>query len=371
MFNRKQTLGAILIILLLLAIIGLIFVGSITQPEAEFSNGAKFSFLSSYLKYMFGGVILALFVYIIYGNSKTQNVLNNEYFLLGLCVLFAIFLLSPIFIGVSVNGAKRWIRFGSFTIQPSELVKPVLIYILANFMYENERKKDLKNFIIYWGVITICYVFFVLIQKSNTSALQLALICYLMLCVSSIAEIVKWCIAFTGLIGGGILILIKGGYALRRITQWANSDMPQIQVKAAIEAVKTGGILGRGIGNGYQKYFYLPEAHNDYIFASICEEGGLIFALLIIFLFTSLFIILFYIAISMENSVSRYIVYGVNFSITNQAILNILINLNIIPSTGITLPFISYGGSSFVANAVSIGLLFAAIKNYDNAKKGK
>ena len=156
-------------------------------------------------------------------------------------------------------------------------------------------------------------------------------------------------------------------YSTNRLNNFLSGS--SVQVNASILAIKSGGIFGRGIGNGLQKYFYLPEAHNDYVFASICEEGGLIFAALIIIIFVVLIFNMLVIAFKMKESFNKYLIYGVIFSILNQAILNIGINLNCLPSTGITLPFISYGGSSYVSNMICMGLLFSAI-NIAQAKKG-
>ena len=372
MFSKKQIIISILVILLLLCIIGLTFVSSITQPISEYTKGNKFGYLNVYVAYMIIGLISG---YITFRFLTTKIFRNNfkNYLKVAIVAYLILILLLIVTVasGVSVHGATRWIRLGPINIQPSEFAKPVMIFTLSTFIYQKEKQRDINNLAILWVVAVGICVGCIFIQKSNTSALQVAILCYLMLCVSKVTETSKFLLAGVGGICAILLIITKKGYALRRITQWADKDVGQgVQVRAALEAIKTGGIFGRGIGNGFQKYFYLPEAHNDYVFASICEEGGLIFGLLVIILFIALFLILFYQAASMEHSIFKYIVYGVNFSIVNQAILNMLINLNIMPSTGITLPFISYGGSSFVANSISMGLLFAAIKNYNNAKKG-
>lgn len=371
MFTKKQIVISILIILLLLAIIGLTFVSSITQPISEYTKGNKFSYFKLYVAYMVIGLISGYITFRICTLKKLRNNYDNylraAYTAYGILIVL---LFITVISGVSVNGATRWIKLGPIKIQPSEFAKPIMIFTLSVFIYLKEKQRDIENLILCWGFIVGLCVLLIFLQKSNTSALQIAILCYLMLCVSKVSEKFKCLLAMVGGLGAVILILTKS-YALRRITQWLDKDAGQgVQVKAAMEGIKTGGIFGRGIGNGFQKYFFLPEAHNDYIFASICEEGGLIFGLLIILLFISLFLILLYKASTMEHSIEKYIVHGVNFSIINQAVLNMLINLNIIPSTGITLPFISYGGSSFIANSISIGLLFAAIKNDNNAKKG-
>lgn len=354
----------ILICLFLLTLIGLIFVGSLSQPDAEYNSGNKLKYFYAYIAYIVIGVGMGSATYhlnFLAEKNKFKRIIISGIF--GVIIAgLSVWVLTS---GVSVNGATRWIRIAGFTIQPSELMKPLVIYIFATIFSE---KKEETNLLMIWLVITLFVVGIVVIQKSKTSAIQLALISYLMLCIcSKVKEIKKFIFGAVGLFGGIIGIMIIKDYSTNRLNNFLNGS--SVQVNAAILAIKSGGIFGRGIGNGLQKYFYLPEAHNDYVFASICEEGGLIFAALIIIIFVVLIFNMLVIAFKMKESFNKYLIYGVIFSILNQAILNIGINLNCLPSTGITLPFISYGGSSYVSNMICMGLLFSAI-NIAQAKKG-
>jgi hypothetical protein len=368
----------ILICLFLLTLIGLIFVGSLSQPDAEYNSGNKLKYFYAYIAYIVIGVGMGAVTYgfnllvEIVGKNKFKRIIISGLFGVIITVLSVLVLCK----GVSVNGATRWIRIGSFTIQPSELMKPLVIYIFATLFSETKLLigwgiitfKEETKLLIGWCVITFLVVLSVVLQKSKTSAIQLALISYLMLCIcSKVKEIIKFIFGAVGLVGGIGIIMFMKDYSTNRVNNFLNGS--SVQVNAAILAIKSGGIFGRGIGNGLQKYFYLPEAHNDYVFASICEEGGLIFAALIIIIFVILIFNMLVIAFKMKESFNKYLIYGVIFSILNQAILNIGINLNCLPSTGITLPFISYGGSSYVSNMICMGLLFSAI-NIAQAKKG-
>lgn len=357
----------ILICLFLLTLIGLIFVGSLSQPDAEYNSGNKLKYFYAYIFYIFIGVGVGSATYVF--NLFVEIVEKNKFKRIIISGLFGIIIagLSVLVLckGVSVNGATRWIRFAGFTIQPSELIKPLVIYIFAAIFYEI---KEETNLVLIWLGITLFVVGSVVVQKSKTSAIQLALISYLMLCIcSKVKEKTKFLFGILGLVGGISGIILIKDYSTNRLNNFLNGS--SVQVNASILAIKSGGIFGRGIGNGLQKYFYLPEAHNDYVFASICEEGGLIFAALIIIIFVILIFNMLVIAFKMKESFNKYLIYGVIFSILNQAILNIGINLNLLPSTGITLPFISYGGSSYVSNMICMGLLFSAI-NIAQAKKG-
>lgn len=368
----------ILICLFLLTLIGLIFVGSLSQPDAEYNSGNKLKYFYAYIAYIVIGVGMGAITYVF--NFIVEIAVKNKFKRIIISGLFGVIIVGlsilVLWKGVSVNGATRWIRIGSFTIQPSELMKPLVIYIFATLFSETKLLidwgiitfKEETKLLIGWGIITFFVVGIVVLQKSKTSAIQLALISYLMLCIcSKVKEIKKFIFGAVGLFGGIIGIMIIKDYSTNRLNNFLNGS--SVQVNAAILAIKSGGIFGRGIGNGLQKYFYLPEAHNDYVFASICEEGGLIFAALIIIIFVVLIFNMLVIAFKMKESFNKYLIYGVIFSILNQAILNIGINLNCLPSTGITLPFISYGGSSYVSNMICMGLLFSAI-NIAQAKKG-
>ena len=368
----------ILICLFLLTLIGLIFVGSLSQPDAEYNSGNKLKYFYAYIAYIVIGVGMGSITYVF--NFIVEIVVKNKFKRIIISGLFGVIIVGlsiwVLWKGVSINGATRWIRIGSFTIQPSELMKPLVIYIFATLFSETKLLidwgiitfKEETKLLIGWGIITFFVVGIVVLQKSKTSAIQLALISYLMLCIcSKVKEIKKFIFGAVGLFGGIIGIMIIKDYSTNRLNNFLNGS--SVQVNAAILAIKSGGIFGRGIGNGLQKYFYLPEAHNDYVFASICEEGGLIFAALIIIIFVVLIFNMLVIAFKMKESFNKYLIYGVIFSILNQAILNIGINLDLLPSTGITLPFISYGGSSYVSNMICMGLLFSAI-NIAQAKKG-
>lgn len=375
----------ILICLFLLTLIGLIFVGSLSQPDAEYNSGNKLKYFYAYIAYIVIGLVMGTGTYVFNFLIEKKSMTVSPYsgssilgYILNLCIkehkkilsgffAFIIVFLSILVLkkGVSVNGATRWIRVVGFTIQPSELIKPLVIYIFATIFYEI---KEEKNLLMWWMGITAVIVFMVVLQKSKTSAIQLALISYLMLCIcSKVKEKIKFVFLILGPAVGIGGIMVMKDYSTNRLNNFLSGS--SVQVNASILAIKSGGIFGRGIGNGLQKYFYLPEAHNDYVFASICEEGGLIFAALIIIIFLVLIFNMLVIAFKMKESFNKYLVYGVIFSILNQAILNIGINLDLLPSTGITLPFISYGGSSYVSNMICMGLLFSAI-NIAQAKKG-
>ncbi len=358
--DKKNLKYMLITIVLAISIIGVVFIGSITMPLILKDPLNKKMFVK-HLIIILISVFASITIYISLRKNKKQLYNLNpviEYAVILLCIVF---LLLPLAFP-AVKGAHRWIRLPGISLQPSEIVKPIFILLLSAIFYE--YRKDERNTIANFIVISLAFVITIWFERSKTSAVQYALIAYLMFCVTSVSQKYKVGFAGLGFIAFVSLLYLKKDYSWQRIVSFG-SDSLHPQVAAALSAIKTGNLTGLGIGDGIHKYFYLAEAHNDYMFAAIAEEGGFIWAIILIFLFSSLIFVLFYIAFSLNSQVNKYIVFGVAFNITNQILLHLAINLNVIPSTGITLPFISYGGSSFIANLMCIALVLFAI-NSDN-----
>lgn len=360
---KKNLKSIIFSVLIVLNVIGVIFISSISQPISDRFVQNPLSYTWKYLVLLTAGIIAAYMAYKIYKDGMDKY-LNNSTADMIIYVGGLIFLLMPFVFGKEINGARRWIDLKFAQIQPSELIKPVIIIILAKLFYNFKEEKSIT---ISFFVTTGLYCAIIWAQRSKTSALQVAAIGFLMYCLTNVKEAYKFLIGAFGAMTGLIILLAGRDYSTNRLSNFLSGEQ-QTQVVASKLAIKTGSLFGRGIGDGLQKYFYLPEAHNDYIFAAIAEEGGYFFALLIIILFLILIISMFFAAYNMKYSINRYVVYGIAFNITNQFVLNLAISLNILPSTGITLPFISYGGSSIISNLICMGLFFAAVK--DEFKEG-
>lgn len=355
---RKNLKKILIVILLFLLVTGVLSVGSISKPIAEYSNNKLFN---TYLISMIIAIIVALFTYFAVRFDVDEKTLFIIYFF-GL-----IFLVSPLIFGVRINGARRWIRIAGISVQPSEIIKPVLIYILAIFFSNKKRygENSVKTFWT-WIIALGTYAIIVLLGKALSSTLQITVLAFLMFCVSKIEYKYKIYIMLMGIFASPIPIIAKS-YRAGRIKQLLSGG--STQTLAGINAIKSGSIFGRGFGLGIQKYFYLSEAHTDYMFASISEEMGLIFILVLLTAFFVLISLIFYVGLNIKNSVEKYVILGVGFVLTNQIVGHIGINLNILPSTGITLPFISYGGSALMSNLICVALLFKALKSIEWVEK--
>ncbi|VWL85794.1 FtsW/RodA/SpoVE family cell cycle protein [Oceanivirga miroungae] len=356
--NKAYIKKVLILIVVILISVGVVAINSTYLPINIKNNASENLFIYKWIAYILLGFIasLALAFFLKYFEIR------DERKIIFIVVVSLILLLLPRFISRPIKGAYRWINILSFSIQPSELIKPFFIITLSFYMVY--LKNNIKKLSIYFAALTVLFTFCIVAEKSNTSALQYLIIAYLMFLVSEAKE--KYKVLLTGglafLMGIAVFVLyLMQNYAWQRIEDFLKS--PSTQAKAAVFAIKLGGLKGRGIGEGVQKYFYLSEAHTDYIFSSIAEETGFLGSVFVILLFTILIFIMFYIAFSLKYKFNRYIAFGVAFNITNQFILHVAINLELFPATGITLPFISYGGSSLISNIICIGLLIHAINS--------
>lgn len=356
--NKIFVKKILILTVIILMIIGIVAINSTYLPLSIKNGSSRNIFIYKWIAYILLGIISALIIYIF---LKLNDIKKNIWIYI-IISFSSFFLLLPRIVSRPIKGAYRWINIGPISIQPSELIKPLFIIVLSYFMYcyIKEEKKLMFHFFFTTLLFSLC----IILEKSNTSAIQYILIAYLMFLVSSVSKKVKFLLSGILTLFGlfGILLLyLSQNYAWQRIYDFFKE--PPTQVKAAIFSIKLGGLKGRGIGEGLQKYFYLSEAHTDYIFSSIAEETGFLGAVFVIILFCFLIFIMFYIVFNLKDDFNKYIALGVAFNITNQFLLHIAINLSLLPSTGITLPFISYGGSSLVSNMMCIALLVYVINN--------
>ncbi len=273
-----------------------------------------------------------------------------------------VLLLLVIPIGVIGGGSRRWIDLGFTTFQPSELAKIGLILYFAARL--SRGKDDLSTFrglmpyLMVAGTVVI-----LLVLEPHISATVIILALTIIMLFLGGAHI-KW------FIGGGLtvaallgLAYLLFGYVRDRIGAWLNpfSDPSDTgyQVVQSLYAIGSGGLLGQGIGNSRQKYLYLPEEHNDYIFAVVCEELGFIGAVLILVLFALLVVRGYWLAIHARDRYSCLLGAGITSLLALQVILNICVVTNLLPSTGISLPLFSYGGTALLLQMAEIGIILS------------
>lgn len=352
----------LLISTITLIIIGIIMVYSSSSIWAEYKYQDPFKYFKSQLIFFIIGLII---MYII--TQLDINILEkHSNKILLICLILLILVLIP-GIGKVRNGSRSWFGIGPLGIQPSEFSKLGLIIYTSKYLSHNNKNiKDIKKGLIpLFLVIGIFFITIMLEPDFGTAMVILVtLITLIFVAGPKVSFFLK--IGFIGIIGI-ILLIIVAPYRLKRITAylnpWSDPLGSGFQIIQSLYAIVPSGLLGTGLGNSIQKNFYLPEPQTDFIFSIIIEELGILGTFIII----SLFIIIFHrsikISLTEQNLFKKYLSFGLSFGIIFQAILNILVITGTIPTTGITLPFISYGGSSLLISMTSIGIILNISKN--------
>ncbi len=343
----------LLVSVILLICFGLIMLYSSSAYSAQIKFGDDMYYFTKQ-----AAISALCLIAVIIGSQIDYHLLTKNF--AGWIYLVAnILLFLTKFIGTELNGAKRWIYFGPVSFQPAEMAKVAIILFLPTLivkMGKNMRSYTAFGVVLGAGALTsmLTYVF--------TDNLSTAII------IAGITVGLLF-IVFPDIrpfLAGAILVVIvavavvwyvkgsatSGSFRLRRVQVWlnpeANSSLGGYQVMQGLYAIGSGGFFGKGLGNSLQKLDYVPEAQNDMIFTIICEELGLFGAIMLSLLFAFMLYRLFFIAQNAPDLLGALIASGIFIHIALQVVLNIAVVTNAIPTTGITLPFISYGGTSVV-----------------------
>lgn len=341
---------------LLLAVFGTIMIYSASSIWAEYKFGNEYKFFISQSIFLIAGFIgmniLEKIDYHIYEKFSNKILL--------ICLILLILVLIP-GIGTVRNGSRSWFGIGGLGIQPSEIAKIGLIIFTAKYLSKNERSmRSTKSGII--PILSIIMLFFGLIMLEpdfgTGMVITLTLIVMIFVSESQISFFVGC--GILGLLGIVALIIIAP-YRLARIISfinpWTDPLGSGFQIIQSLYAIGPGGLLGMGFMKSRQKYFYLPEPQTDFIFSIISEEFGFLGVLIV----TTAFFIIFYqsmrIFFQTKDLFGKYLVFGLSFGIILQALLNLSVVVGLVPVTGVTLPFLSYGGSSLLVSMASIGII--------------
>ncbi len=266
---------------------------------------------------------------------------------------------AVLFIGDEYNGSKRWLSFGPFSFQPSEYAKLAVILFLASFVSKHVKKMGKMGMLLKVMLTILPIVALVGTNNLSTAIIILGIAVVLVFVASPKYAQFIW----MGSLGIGFMAIFLGleSYRLERLAIWRNPEAYEkgYQTLQGLYAIGSGGLFGRGLGKSVQKLGFVPEAQNDMIFSIICEELGLVGAAFIIVLFLILIWRFFVIATHAKDLFGALIATGAMAHIMIQVILNIAVVTNSIPNTGITLPFISYGGTSVVFLLAEMGLVLS------------
>ncbi len=350
----------LLIAFIALLSIGLIMVASssISVAERNFSN--PFYYLQRQLIFVFIGLIASLTVFKIRLVQWEKSGMS--------LLIFALFLLLLVLIpgiGTTVNGSTRWLPLGVFNLQVSELVKLFLVIYVAGYLvrHGDAVRQSLWGFL--KPMLMVGFAGLLLLMEPDFGATVVIMGSVLAMTFLAGARFVQF-ISFVSLFAcAAMLLVVTSPYRMQRLTSfanpWADPFDSGFQLTQSLIAIGTGGWFGTGLGGSVQKLFYLPESHTDFLFAVLSEELGFAGVSLVVLLFAVVFYRAFKIAAQAEavgNYFAAYLAYGIGIWLAMQAVINMGVNIGLLPTKGLTLPLMSYGGSSLIVCCVAIGLLF-------------
>ena len=295
------------------------------------------------------------------------HALRKRWVTFGLFGIAFLMLIMVLIIGTTINGAQRWLYIGPVNFQPSEVMKFAMIVLFsfiisANYKKMKEFQFGIVPFVVVMGVIALL----MLMQPHLSGTVIMCAIGVAMMFVGGAKKKHLLLLALVGVILLALVVLVliqaKGmGYFVTRFESWLdpNSD-PQgdtYQTRQSLITIGSGGLFGLGLGNSRQKFRYLPESHNDFVFSIVCEELGFVGAMVVIILFVLFIMRGFKIATTAKDKFGMMLATGITIQIGLQALLNIAVVTNSIPNTGISLPFFSYGGTALVMQLCEMGIM--------------
>ena len=347
-----------LTILMVLLAVGLTMLYSASYAQSEYDTGYTSS--TRYLQKQ--GICALIGLVAMFAASR----IPPEFWFRAAWPVYGIsiaLLLSVLFFGQSVNGARRWINIGGLQFQPSEIAKFALILLFARLT--KGFGKDARKFrygVLGFGVALLGILVPLALEKHLSAIMLMGLVAMVMMFVAGTN--LKWLLAGVGAAVVFVVIYITFmGYAGDRVSAWLHPEEDPgdtgYQILQSLYAIGSGGLLGLGFGKSKQKYLYLPFQYNDYIFAVICEEIGLIGAILIVALFAMLILRGYWVSLRAPDRFSTVLAAGLITLIAVQTILNLGVVTNLLPSTGIALPFFSYGGTALAVNLGEMGIVLS------------
>ena len=373
--DRRRILSAgekvdqlFLVLILLLMAVGLTMLYSASYAQSEYDTSYQIS--TRYLQKQ--AVCAALGLIAMYAASRipAQFWYRMAWPLYGISIAL---LLSVLLFGESVNGARRWINIAGIQFQPSELAKFTMILLFARLTRQYGRSaKEFRYGVLGFGCALLGILVPLALEKHLSAIMLMGMVAVVMMFVAGTHP--KWLLAGAGAAAVFVIVYITFmGYAGDRVTAWLHPENDPAdtgyQILQSLYAIGSGGLFGLGLGKSRQKYLYLPFQYNDYIFAIICEELGLVGALLIVALFAVTILRGYWIALRATDRFSTVLCAGLVTLIAVQTVLNLCVVTNLLPSTGIALPFFSYGGTALAVNLGEMGIVLSISRGRDQPKR--
>lgn len=353
-----------LVILLLVLTVGLTMLYSASYAQSLYDTGYVSS--TRYLEKQAVCAVIGLIAMAVISRIPAEFWLKLAWPLYWFSIVL---LLLVLLFGETVNGAKRWINIAGLQFQPSEIAKFTLILLLAKLT--RGFGSDAKTFrygVLGFGAALMGILVPLALERHLSAIMLLGMVAVVMMFVAGTRG--RWLLAGAGAAVVFVIVYVSLlGYAGDRITAWfypeGDPGNTGYQILQSLYAIGSGGLFGLGLGKSKQKYLYLPFQYNDYIFAVVCEELGLVGAICIIALFSALILRGYWIALRARDRFSTVLAAGLITQIAVQTILNMGVVTNLLPSTGVALPFFSYGGTALAVNLGEMGILLS-ISRYRN-----
>lgn len=351
--------------IIMISIFGVVMIYSASYVWAEYKFHDPLKFAKTQFLFLVVSYILIFFSLKI----PYQKYLSCANLIFFICFILLILVLIP-GIGTVRNGSRSWFGIGGFGIQPSEFTKLGMIIFISKYLAYNEKVlKNIKSGVLpILGVLMLIFGLIMLQPDFGTGVIiVISIIVLLFVSGVNMGFFIK--LGFIGLLGV-VALIIAAPYRMKRIVSflnpWSDPLGSGFQIIQSLYAIGPGGLLGLGFGKSIQKHFYLPEPQTDFIFAIISEEFGFLGILIVASLFLLIIYRGFHISIHCENKFGKYLSFGITFQLAFQALLNLMVVVGLIPVTGVTLPFLSYGGSSLLITMISMGILLNISKyNYE------
>lgn len=356
-----------LVLILLLLTVGLMMLYSASYAQSEYDTSYTIS--TKYLQKQAVCAVLGLVCMAGFSRIPAEFWYRMAWPLYGVSILL---LLSVLVIGEEVNGARRWINIAGLQFQPSEIAKFTMIVLFARLTKGfGSNAGKFRYGVLGFGMALLGILIPLALEKHLSAIMLMGMVAVVMMFVAGTNP--RWLLAGIGAAVLFVLVYVSFmGYAGDRVTAWLHPEQDPgdtgYQILQSLYAIGSGGLFGLGLGKSRQKYLYLPFQYNDYIFAIICEELGLVGAVLIIALFAAMILRGYWVALHARDRFSTVLAAGLVTLIAVQTILNLCVVTNLLPSTGIALPFFSYGGTALAVNLGEMGVILS-ISRYRNQTK--
>ena len=341
---------------ILISLFGILMITSASSIWSEY----KFNDSLKYLKLQSFFFTIGLLLMIIISKIDYLKYKENANKILILCFILLILVLIP-GIGTIRNGSRSWFGIGGLGVQPSEFMKLAIIIFTSKYLSNNPKEvRNILKGVFPILIITLLAFLLIMLQPDlGTGSIILVSVIGLLF-ISGVDMSFFYRIGMLGLVGlTGLIIMAP--YRIKRIISfinpWADPLGTGFQSIQSLYAIGPGGLLGFGLFNSIQKHFYLPEPQTDFIFSIISEELGILGIIIVSILFITIFYRCIKISLNCNDLFGKYLSFGITFQLAFQTILNLFVVVGLVPITGVTLPFLSYGGSSLIITMISMGII--------------